>query len=358
MNALARTWRRVRNECNKLLVQLQNSFLRNSKVFGHPFQLTLEPGNLCNLRCPLCPTTHREERLPKGMLSLDNAKRIIDNFPYTVQMVLSNWGEPFLNKDIFEIIGYAAQRGIKVRMESNFTLFDEERAERLVASGLHTLSVALDGASQETYERYRVGGDFEVAVGNVEKLVAAKKRSGRRLPLIEWKFVVNRYNEHEVEAARKRAKQLGVDFRVVTIWAPEGGQEWLPLDPSLNGEGGREAPQKCHHLWQAVTVNFNGDVFSCCSEFAPSDRLSNALEQPFADVWNGADYQKRRSANRGPVNCEHCHGDKQTRWYQTWMANSQSPLGPGYSSPNGDSIPGSGERGKPDDGALRSKLER
>jgi len=325
MQSPGRALRRARNWLNKRLVQFQNEFLRNERVLGHPFQLTLEPGNVCNLRCPLCPTTTREARLPKGFLRFEDARRILERFPYTVQLVLSNWGEPFLNKDIFRIVRLARERDIRVQIESNFTLFDEEKSRALVASGLDVLVVALDGASQETYERYRVGGRFADVLANVRTLRRVQDELGDRRTEVRWKFVVNRFNEHELERARALATELGMTFQVVTIWTPPDERKtWLPVDVAhTDGRNVRGGPPRCHHLWQAVSVNFNGDVFPCCSEFAPSDRLVNVLEQPFEPVWNSPDYRARRRINKGAVDCSRCHLDRDTNWYRTWIGEAE-----------------------------------
>ena len=324
MNAVVRRLRRARNLANKVLVQVQNDYLRWTRVLGRPFQLTLEPGNVCNLKCPLCATTHRESKIPKGRLHVEEARRIMDAFPYTVQLVLSNWGEPFMNPDLFDIIVEAKKRDMKVRMESNMTLFDDEKAKRLVDSGLDLLVVALDGASQETYEKYRVGGDFQTIIDNIGRIRAAQQAAGNFKTKLLWKMVINRHNEHELEKARAWAAELGMDFETVTIWAPEGEEkEWLP-DSALDHHGRRNEggqPEKCHNLWQTVSVNFNGDVFPCCSEFTPEDKVVNVLESPFGPVWNSAEYRERRAQNKGPVDCTRCHKDKDTNWYRTWMKN-------------------------------------
>ncbi|MEM7307455.1 MAG: radical SAM protein [Planctomycetota bacterium] len=329
MSPWALRLRRLRNRANKLLVQLQNEYLRNTRVVGRPFQLTLEPVNLCNLKCPLCATTTREATLPKGMLKAADAERILDRFPYTVQLVLSNWGEPFLNGEVFAIISAAKARGIHVRLESNLTLFDAEQARRLVAAGLDTLVVALDGASQETYAQYRVGGSFDSVLEHVRLVLDAQRQAGDRRMELEWKFVVHRGNEHEVEAARALAAELGMTFHTVPIWAPEGEEEaWRPREA---GDGRRKAdgaPARCHNLWQAVTVNFNGDVFPCCSEFTPADRLGNALDDSFALPWNDDEVRARRRLNRGPVDCSRCHVDKSTRWHERWMGGAAQADGP------------------------------
>jgi len=325
MGPFVRALRRGRNWANKRLVQFQNEFLRNQRVLGQPFQLTLEPGNVCNLRCPLCPTPTREARLPRGMLRHADAVRIFERFPYTVQLVLSNWGEPFLNKEIFAIIRSAKERDIHVQIESNLTLFDEAKARALVETGLDTLVVALDGASQETYERYRVGGVLEDVLTNVRLLRRVQDERGDHRTELRWKFVVNRYNEHELEQARALASELGMTFQAVTIWTPpEQREQWLPRqDVHTNGRNIRGGPPRCHHLWQAISVNFNGDVFPCCSEFSPADRLGNALEEGYRTDWNSADYRARRALNQGKVDCSLCHHDRETNWYKTWIGASE-----------------------------------
>ena len=319
---LLRKLRRVRNLANKAIVQIQSEYIRNTRVFGQPFQITLESGNVCNLKCPLCPTTHREKRIPSGMLRYENAKTIIDRFPYCVFLILSNWGEPFLNKEIFKIISYAKSKDIEVRLESNFTLFNEDKCRDLVRSRLDTLVIALDGVSQEAYEKYRVGGKVEDVLENIRTLRKVQKEMNDHHTEVVWKFVINRHNDHEVDRAREIAADLGMTFEAVTIWTPEDQkEEWLPRrkdgDSERNLVGG---PQRCHHLWQDVSVNFNGDLFPCCSEFTPSDKVANLLEEPFENAWNSKEYQERRKLNKkGPVDCTMCHGDKDTNWYKVWV---------------------------------------
>jgi len=322
MNPVVRAVRRVRNLINKRLVQAQNA-LRTERVFGRPFQLTLEPGNVCNLRCPLCPTPTRETRLPSGFLEVENARRILDAFPFTIEMTLSNWGEPLLNPSVFDIVREAKARDIEVRMESNFTRVSDEQFGDLVDSRLDQLVVALDGSTQETYERYRVGGVFAVVIDNLRRLRDLQRQRSDFHTTLVWKMVVHHYNEHEIDAAHAMAEELGMQFTAVTIWTPDDRRDWLPTDRSHMEDRARDGgPKSCHHLWQTVSVNFNGDVFPCCSEFAPTDRLTNVIDGAFDGTWNDDDVRRRRRANKGPVNCDECHGDKQTRWYQTWMTST------------------------------------
>jgi len=98
-------------------------------------------------------------------MNLEDFKRIVDQIaPYAYYVELYNWGEPFLHPQIFDMIRYASERKISVQLSSNLNYFNEEMAEQAVASGLTRLLVSVDGATQETYEKYRCGGRLEVVL--------------------------------------------------------------------------------------------------------------------------------------------------------------------------------------------------
>jgi len=307
---------------NKRLVQIQEKFLRHDRVWGQPFHLVLETGNACNLRCPLCPTPFREATMPKGMLSFKNAKKIIDQFPALIHVNLSMWGETFLNKEIFEIIKYVKGKDIEALVQSNLNIFNEDNAKDLLDSKLDILQISLDGASQESYEKYRVGGSFLKVINNIQLIKDLQAKSNNYGTRIIWKMVVNRFNEHEKELAKSWAEKLGVEFLVVEIYTPrylEG--EWKPrekLSDSFNIH--TDIVESCYSLWQVATVNFNGDVIPCCSEFSRKDAIGNLFEEPFKKIWNNEKYRNLRRQNRKKLNCNVCHADKGTNWYKLWMS--------------------------------------
>jgi radical SAM protein with 4Fe4S-binding SPASM domain len=319
-----RHWPLWLRSVNKRVVQVQERFLRNQRVVGLPFYLTLESGNSCNLRCPLCPTTFRGNSLPRGMLTLENARTILDRFPALLEVNFSLWGEPFLNKEIFDIVKYASSRKIRTIIQSNFSLprFDEAMAQRILDSGLSELCLSIDGASQESYEAYRRKGDLARVLRNIEMLRRLQREQNRHTPKIIWKMVVNRFNEHEIPAARAEAERLGLEFLVVEIYTPGHLKEaWKP-NQSVEEAGvttHTDRTPQCYQLWQVMTVNFNGDVFPCCGEWSPKDALGNVLQQPVSDIWNHAEYRRRRANNKvGPPRCDECHIDKDTRYWRDW----------------------------------------
>jgi len=104
----------TKKSLNLLLASFQWRFLKNSRVFTYPPKVTICPGNVCNLRCALCPTGQNDKRRNQGLMNFDLFRKIIDECgPYIYELSLFNWGEPLLNKEIFKMIRYAKKFKIK-----------------------------------------------------------------------------------------------------------------------------------------------------------------------------------------------------------------------------------------------------
>jgi hypothetical protein len=75
------------------------NLLRLPYCFGVPYTLTVEPASICNLRCPACPAGIKAVNRKPAILTMEDFKRTIDMIgDYLVQILLWNWGEPFINK--------------------------------------------------------------------------------------------------------------------------------------------------------------------------------------------------------------------------------------------------------------------
>ena len=135
----------------------------------------VEPTNRCNLNCPLCPTGNGEIK-PKKDMPLKEFKKIIDQLPNgKSDICLWNFGEPLLHKDIFAMINYAAMKGHRTFLSSNVSFLNKEIIENLLSSQLYSITVCLDGATEETYKVYRKKGDFQHTISNIKNLCSMKR---------------------------------------------------------------------------------------------------------------------------------------------------------------------------------------
>ena len=313
---------------NFILIEIQKAN-REETVSGYPYWLTIDPTNFCNLSCPFCPTGQNRGSREKGILSFERFKEVIKELgPYLIHIDFCNWGEPFLNKDIHKMISLAKEYNVDTKIDSNFNHLTEEMAEQIILAGLDKIIASIDGITQETYSKYRVGGDFERAMSNLKMLVKKKKDLGRSNPYISWQFLVFRHNEHEIEGARKIAKEIGVDHLGVTK-AFIGDKDWFPLSeehslyrigeadtPAGRTDGYFKKPIKnfCNWLWEAIVINPNGSVSPCCSVEDEIHDFGNIFRAPFKEIWNNEKYcsarrfihNKQSVSDRGKNICMDC----------------------------------------------------
>jgi radical SAM protein with 4Fe4S-binding SPASM domain len=251
-------------------------------------------------------------------MSFDNFKRIIDELgPYLYRVDLHNWGEPLLNSELYKMISYARTHNIQVRVSSNLNVIDRVKAEKLVKSGLDVLIVSLDGASQETYAQYRIGGLFDKVAAGIKMITEIKKELNVSNPFIIWQFLVMRHNEHEISLAETIAKELGVnqlDFWAIRcdmgreiFWNDEtrirNTAKWLPRNEKFRiydlSKGKRKnRPKSCSFLWVQSAINWNGSVSPCCALYEEKYDFGNAFKTGFKHVWNNDKYRQARKIVR------------------------------------------------------------
>jgi MoaA/NifB/PqqE/SkfB family radical SAM enzyme len=167
------------------LARLASSYVRSmhsghAAVSGLPFVLMIEPTNLCNLRCPLCPSGDGRLTRARGMMDRATFDRILKQTKGAVKLLqLWNQGEPLLHPDLPWMIRRAKQHGMFVSMSTNgHPLADPSTAKKIVRSGLDHLIVSVDGATQETYARYRRGGNLQTVLRGIEHCVQARTIAG------------------------------------------------------------------------------------------------------------------------------------------------------------------------------------
>jgi len=297
---------------NLLAIELQRKIHR-TKVVGYPYLLIFDTGNICNLRCPLCPTGTGSVKRKKQLVKFTDFRKIFDRLcPYLFEVILHNWGEPFLNPDIFEMIRYSRRRNVQTSLSTNLNIADFD-AEAVVKSGLEYFIVSLDGVTQDIYARYRVGGDVELVFENLRKIIAKKKELNRKTPFVEWQFIVMKHNCAQIDDALRISKEIGVDLlRFIPVgisFHAENkkalAEEWFPYIPKEPGYRQDAFLQKpvaggCFYLYRSVTVNPVGAVSPCCAVYNEADDFGNMLDADFADVWNNRLYQNARALyNKG-----------------------------------------------------------
>jgi len=296
---------KIRKEFNYKLVNWQMK-KGHTILFGKPFSLVLDTSSLCNLECVWCPTGQRRNTREQCIMPYDKVIKIFAKLgPYLKKVMLCNWGEPFLNKDLIKEISFIKNKyDFHLIVSSNLnTELSQEQANDLIASGLDILICSIDGATQETYEKYRRNGNLSIVFKNLKLLTKAKKENHKDSPFIIWQYLVFKHNEQELDMAKKIATDIGVDdINFMKPWCPE---DWISTLPeysnyTINENDKKEYKQlskHCYCLWTTIVINANGSVSPCCSVEDEKNDFGNFFNQSLFKLWNNKNYQAARKFN-------------------------------------------------------------
>jgi MoaA/NifB/PqqE/SkfB family radical SAM enzyme len=247
-----------------------------------PKKIRLEASSVCQLRCHSCPNADKAilPTVGTGFLRLSDFQKLLDENPWIEKIELSNYGEIFLNPDLLEIIKHAYKRKVALTAANgvNLNSVKIEVLEGLVKYKFRRMTVSIDGASNETYKQYRIGGNYDVVIANIKKINLFKKHYQSKYPLLSWQFVVFGHNEHELPTARKLANELNMGFHPKLSWdaefSPVQNQEVIRKElgyvsrSEFKGKYGASYTQGiCHQLWKQPQINWDGKVLGCCRNF-------------------------------------------------------------------------------------------
>ncbi len=319
-----------------------------------PFYVTLDVTRRCNLRCLGCRFHSENARAPaagdQGVrdLPFEVAEGLLSDLQAldTRTLFLMGEGEPFLHPRIFDIIRLAGKCGMRTTITTNGTLIDNEKARKIIDSGLDEMHVSLWTNSLEGYEKQYPGTDpvnFERVLEGVRVLSSLKAGDPTRPPYIVLTNPLNRLNHRGVDDMAELAKRTGFDAISYTPFKTNRGElNEYALSPreqadlcnhmiglrkqiraqSLGENIGRllaryrfnaaTSRDPCYICWYHSRIKVDGNVFSCGrSEVA----LGNLNKDRFPEIWNGEAYRMERRRMLSPkgfayrtriCDCEHC----------------------------------------------------
>ncbi|WOF16355.1 radical SAM protein [Methanoplanus sp. FWC-SCC4] len=330
--------------CNLATKKIDEKFNRTNLLF-RPTAIQIEPTTKCNLKCKFC-LSPVWERKGKDM-DIGDFKKIIDQFPFLVNVLLQGVGEPLMCKDFFKMIEYCHHKKIKVGTVTNGTLLDNETVKKILDSKIEWLAISIDGSKPETFENIRIGANFNQVISNVSNLI--KMRGNSKIPRIPIHFVGNINNMNELPGVVRLAKNIGadgVDIVGINSW---GGQyenvksinqtEKLKQDvaekylneasalaneigitfDAVGKDGGymwyqneniKKNPIHCQFIFKSCFITVEGHV-TPCTNWTDRDNIAfgNILKEDFNSIWNSQKIiELRDSYIRGeiPEPCRDC----------------------------------------------------
>jgi len=187
----------------------------------------------CNLRCRHCyqAGTVSEMGYEEICRAVDNIRSAIQSWVTEYEMQMSpsfhfTGGEPFLRKDLFEILRYVRDCGFSVSLMSNGTLIDSNMACRIKEAGVNDVQISLDGI-EATHDSLRGRGSYTRTLQGIGNLVDQGVEANINL-------TVCRINASQTARLVRLAEELGVSAIAFSRLVPTGRGKGLS-DEALTG---------------------------------------------------------------------------------------------------------------------------
>lgn len=264
-------------------------------VTEFPLMVMVDTTTRCNLSCAHCPSSRLAEE-PGYIGDIDVAlyEKIINEIAAENKKTIVrpfDGGEPFMRKDIEDLIRFAKQSGIEyVSINSNGLLITKERCEKLLESGLDHIEVSIDAATPETYAVIRRSKHYCKLIENINYLLARRDATNNKMK-VTVSFIKQRGNLHELELfhSRWQGKADGVCIR-----------EYHQHNRLIDGSGAYKVEQKterypCPYLWGRIIINHDGRVRFCESDWRSTESVVGDVNvQTIKEIWHGKAYGEVR----------------------------------------------------------------
>jgi radical SAM protein with 4Fe4S-binding SPASM domain len=252
-------------------------------------RIQLEPANICNYRCPLCET-HKKDWVPRRAITPEEVKSIVQPAANRLEGVVlyGTRGEPFMNRQLEEIVSYLkTNTRAKVSISTNGSLAAKTRAAALLDAGLDQIIFAIDGITQETYEKYRQGGTLDRVIRNLEQFCSLKHQ-GRYKTRIVFQFIPMAGNEHEVPDIPAFGYGLGADIvRLKFSTSVSRSRKFRVKSTSYPNPAEPNEKFRCPMGLDVLYVDPNGYAYPCCYAEGNKDLvIGNAVKKDVNRIWD------------------------------------------------------------------------
>lgn len=260
-----------------------------------PLKVSPETTNHCNLRCPYCP----REDSGRGVGHMNS--RLFDSIVEQMAGKLSvlapqGFGEPLIHPEIGAMLRRATERGVRyIDLVTNGTLLDEERCRAIFDAKVTLVTIELDGADPEVFERGRVNARYDEVVANVQRLFRMRDELGAELPhiclqVIRLPDVIPSLPAfYELWQPFLRDQDEICEGTPVT-WA--GDRPMPGMRAATDAELASRPP--CRLLYKQLQVFYDGRATPCIYDHSCQLEVGNASDQSIAEIWGGEPLRRLR----------------------------------------------------------------
>ena len=301
-----------------------------------PVTMDIEPTTGCNFRCTMCQVS--SPNFSSKNLDFEMFKKVIKDNNQLLKIKLQGMGEPLVNSKFFDMVDFASKRGIVSEITTNGSLLNEANIVKLFNSNLSRITISIDGATSETFEKIRVKSNFNEVVRNCKNLVKHFKKKIIRPEISAW-CVIQNDNVSEFNKVYELCREIGFDKLTYQFYLSGWGKdEWNIINKNkridiknikdqikeVQIKGSKEGMEvnifdenllsfsrQCVWPWESSYISKTGDVVPCCiigDEKVVS--FGNIKDNSFKEIWNSEKYKNFRKDiknNKIPDYCKNCY---------------------------------------------------
>jgi AdoMet-dependent heme synthase len=182
----------------------------------------------CNLKCSHCYINATSNELTDE-LNTEESKRLIDQITEVSRpLLILSGGEPLLRNDVYELIRYGTEKGLRMGLGSNGGLIDSKSAGKLKEAGVKTVSISIDSPFAKEHD------EFRGVVGSWNKAVNAIKVLRDNDVLVQVNTTLTQQNYNQIDEIMSLAEEIGVENFHLFFLVPTGrGAKMADISPAM-----------------------------------------------------------------------------------------------------------------------------
>lgn len=303
------------------------------EYYPAPIHINLGTINRCNLKCSFCfffaphyVKTHTTDFFKDYKVLDEKIVHSVMEYAANNNSMIDLVGpcEMLLDKRVPDFIKYGKKMGVRyISMTTNGLLLDKEMTQRLLQTGLDSLSISIDAGTKETYKEVR-GGNFDKLVENVEYFLEEVERQQINM-YINLSIILNKEAQNEVELFKNKwSKYKAVnEFYIRNLIEKEN--EGMDVFHKDNHTCSKRIV--CQKPWDEIHINPDGGVMPCCTMSTSvgwdNTNLGNLYEKTLDEIWNGEIAKKLRKdlLNEDFAQWKICQNCKEWSYYSIEKEN-------------------------------------
>ena len=283
-----------KQELNSLAKRLNLENLSESLYFPKFFEI--ETTRSCNARCSMCTVykwENKNNKMGEGLFD-KFVKEIKDYSNWVDRICLSRNGEPLLDKNLAEKIYRLKNCGIKyTTFSTNASLLTEKKSIELINSGLDDIRFSIDGVTKETFEKIRIGLDYEKVLENCLRFIKLRDERGIK-PVVQIRMVLQSENKNEEEMfkefwLKKISEQDIVSSKPMHHW----GNQLNNYEGSFD-ELKKYSNSPCISPWSTMIIHFDGKIPLCGCDYNNKIALGDFNHKSMKEIWQSRGFYNIR----------------------------------------------------------------